>query len=514
MPRMGGRVAIAATGPVSLAAGREVALAGGNAVDVAVAAAMAAMSTEPGIVSLAGGAFISVWPADGDPVVIDGNVEMPGRGLPADRFGGGVDEVSFGYGGGVTLFGGHGSVATPGSVTACELAVEELGTVSWADVVAPAARACRAGYPVGSPPRRTTSASPRTRSSAATPRRSRSSPARTAHRWSRATSAPTTCSPRSSTSWRDGASVLSTGEIGRAMVADMAAHGGLVTHRDFAEYTPLVRPPVRRAVGEWDLAVNPPPSVGGPMLAVMLGEMGRRGDWHWPDIIEIQRSVLAYRRSVHDVSRDLDAAGHELLLSVDRHGLAGLPTSASTANVSAVDSDGTACTITVSSGYGAGITVPGTGMLLNNALGEPELNRLGLHKMAPGIRLASNMAPTTGRTRDGRVLAIGSPGADRITTALMQVLGQGCLHGADLAHAIEAPRLHVSFDADGTPVVDHESDGAIADAVRGLGLRGTDHGRHQMFFGGVGAAFRHADGVVQAAGDPRREAAVEVASRA
>lgn len=79
---MGGRVAIAATGPVSLAAGREVALAGGNAVDVAVAAAMAAMSTEPGIVSLAGGAFISVWPADGDPVVIGGNVRDAGRGCP------------------------------------------------------------------------------------------------------------------------------------------------------------------------------------------------------------------------------------------------------------------------------------------------------------------------------------------------------------------------------------------------------------------------------------------------
>ncbi len=511
---MGGRVAIAATGPVSLAAGREVALAGGNAVDVAVAAAMAAMSTEPGIVSLAGGAFISVWPAGGDPVVIDGNVEMPGRGLPADRFGGGVDEVSFGYGGGVTLFGGHGSVATPGSVTACELAVEELGTVPWADVVAPAARACRAGYPVGAAATHylSFSAHPlfgRDPEALAIVTREDGSPLEpgdvcTNHLLAEVLDLVA----------RDGASVLSTGEIGRAMVADMAAHGGLVTHRDFAEYTPLVRPPVRRAVGDWDLAVNPPPSVGGPMLAVMLGEMGRRGDWHWPDIIEIQRAVLSYRRSVHDVSGDLDAAGHELLLSVDRHGLAGLPTSASTANVSAVDSDGTACTITVSSGYGAGITVPGTGLLLNNALGEPELNRLGLHKMAPGIRLASNMAPTTGRTRDGRVLAIGSPGADRITTALMQVLGQGCLHGADLAHAIEAPRLHVSFDADGTPVVDHESDDAIADAVRGLGLRGTDHGRHQMFFGGVGAAFRHADGVVEAAGDPRREAAVEVVARA
>ena len=101
--RMERRLAIAATGPVSLAAGREVARRG-NAVDVAVAAAMAAMSTEPGIASLAGGAFVSVWPADGEPVVIDGNVEMPGRGLPVERFGAGVEEVFTEYAGGVTLY--------------------------------------------------------------------------------------------------------------------------------------------------------------------------------------------------------------------------------------------------------------------------------------------------------------------------------------------------------------------------------------------------------------------------
>jgi gamma-glutamyltranspeptidase/glutathione hydrolase len=175
-----------------------------------------------------------------------------------------------------------------------------------------------------------------------------------------------------------------------------------------------------------------------------------------------------------------------------------------------VDGEGTACAVTMSSGYGAGITVPGTGMLLNNALGEPELNRLGLHRLAPGIRLASNMAPTTGRTDDGRVLAIGSPGADRITTALMLVLGQGCLHGKDLRHAIEAPRMHVRFEDDGTEVVEHETDAAIAQAVREAGLRGNDQGVRQMFFGGVGAAYRRDDGVLEAAGDPRREAAVAV----
>ena len=506
---MGRRVAIAATGPVSLGAGRAVARAGGNAVDVAVAAALAAMSTEPGITSLAGGAYVSVWSASGQPVVIDGNVEMPGRGLPVEAFGGGVAEVTTEYGGGVTLFAGHGSVATPGAVTACELAVEELGTLPWADVVAPSEAACRAGYPMGAAASRYLTF--------------------TAHSLfgldpealemvTRDDGTPVVAGDVKTNVplaevlalvAREGASVLTTGEVGRAMVDDMRAHGGLVTHRDLAEYTPLVRPPVRRTVGDWDLAMNPPPSVGGPMLAVMLGELATRGSFGWDDVLAIQQAVLRYRVEVHDLATDLDAAGHDLLLEIDRHGLAGLPTSASTANISVVDADGTACAVTVSSGYGAGITVPGTGILLNNALGEPELNRLGLHRLAPGTRLASNMAPTTGRTADGRVLAIGSPGADRITTALMQVLGHGCLHGADLREAIEAPRIHVRFDADG-PVVEHETDPEITEALRRAGLRGVDHGRQQMFFGGVGAAYRATDGVLEAAGDPRREAAVEV----
>lgn len=504
------RVAIAATGPVSLAAGREVARAGGNAVDVAIAAALAAMSTEPGIVSLAGGAYVSVWPAGGEPVVIDGNVEMPGRGLPLDRFGGGVEEVVTDYGGGVTLFAGHGSVATPGAVTACELAVEELGTLPWAAVVAPAQRAALAGYPVGAAAARYLSFTAhslfgRDPEALRVVTRPDGSPVEAGD----VSTNPALADVLDLVA-REGASVLTTGEVGRAMVADMERHGGLVTHLDLAEYSPLVRPPVRRSVGDWDLAMNPPPSVGGPMLAVMLGELGTRGDFSWADVLEIQRAVLRYRVDVHDLAHDLDVAGHELLLTVDRHGLAGLPTSSSTANISVVDADGTACAVTASSGYGAGITVPGTGILLNNALGEPELNRLGLHRLAPGIRLASNMAPTTGRTRDGRVLAIGSPGADRITTALMQVLAQGCLHGADLRHAIEAPRLHVRFAADGTATVEHETDAAIAQTVADAGLSGTDHGERQMYFGGVGAAYRREDGRLEAAGDPRREAAVDV----
>ena len=505
---MTARVAIAATGPASLAAGREVALAGGNAVDAAMAAAMTTMATEPGIVSAGGGAFVTIWAPGAEPVVIDGNHVMPGRGLAPEAFGGGVREVHTTYGGGVTMYVGHGSVAVPGALPACQLAVEEYGNAGWADVCAPAVRTVREGFPVGG-------AAAYYLGYVAEPLFGTDAQARAVVTGAggdplRPGEVTTNPALGDALEWvaREGSSVLLTGDLGHALADDMAAHGGLITRADLADYSPLIRTPVRRRVGEWDIALNPPPSVGGPMLAAMVGELARRGDFGWRDVIEIQQAVLGYRLRVHDHSSDLEADGHALLLAVDRHGLAGLPTSASTAHISAVDETGLACAVTSSAGYGAGLVIPGTGMLLNNALGEPELNKLGLHRLAPGTRLASNMAPTVGRTDDGRVLAIGSPGADRITTALMQVLGQGCLHGADLQVAINAPRVHVRFDADGEPLVEHEADDGISAAVASLGLPSRDHGGLSMYFGGVGAAYLREDGVLMASGDPRREAAV------
>jgi gamma-glutamyltranspeptidase/glutathione hydrolase len=245
------------------------------------------------------------------------------------------------------------------------------------------------------------------------------------------------------------------------------------------------------------------------MLAVMLGELARRREWTWDDVIEIQRAVLSYRTSVHDFSRDLEADGVDLLARVGEHGLGAMRGSSSTANVSAVDSDGNACTITMSSGYSAGLVIPGTGILLNNSLGELELNRLGIHALAPGTRLASNMAPTTARHASGRMLAIGSPGADRITTALMLVLGQGCLRDRDLETAIAHPRLHLRLVDDGF-VIEHERDDEIAAAVARSGMPSHEYAEPHMYFGGVGAAAVSPGGDLVAAGDQRREAATGV----
>ena len=508
------RVAVAATGEQALAAGLAVAEDGGNAVDAALASAFVTMATEPGVVSLGGGAYVAVWPADGDPVVVDGNVEMPGRGGDQRRVGQGIRELVTDYGGGVTMYVGHGSVATPGIVPAFAVAAERYAGLPWPRLVAPAVEAARS-YPLGAAAARYLShVADSLFADDAEARDLITGPGGAAPRAGQRCANDALAETLARLA-EEGPDLFGGGDVGRALVAAMSDGGGLITSDDLSAYRPVVRPAHRLTVGDWEVATNPPPSVGGPMLAVMLGELARRGPaWTWDDAIEIQRRVLGYRTSVHDLSPDLEADGLDLLARIGERGLDALHRSSSTAHVSAVDAEGNACAVTMSSGYSSGLCIPGTGILLNNTLGEVELNRLGLHAQRPGTRLASNMSPTTARTRHGgrgehRPLAIGSPGADRITTALMLVLGQGCLHGRDLRQAIAAPRLHLRLRDDGF-VVEHERDEAIAAAVTRSGLPADEYPEPHMYFGGVGAALGAPDGDLVAAGDARREAATGV----
>ncbi|MFZ2502347.1 MAG: gamma-glutamyltransferase [Nocardioides sp.] len=508
------RIAVAATGAQALDAGLAVAHDGGNAVDAALAAALVALSTEPGMVSFGGGAYVSIWSPEEAPIVIDGNVEMPGRQGAPERLGHGLRRIETTYGGGVTLYAGHGSVATPGIIPAFARAHGRAAALPWARLLSPAISAARHGYPM----------SPAAARYLAFTADSLFGADPEAHRLvtradgSLLAGGEATSNPLLADTLEElasaGPDLFATGAVAQRFAAEMDAHEGLVTAADLAAYQAVERPAHRLQIGDWEIATNPPPSVGGPMLAIMLSELARRnvrsGGWQWADVIEIQRAVLAYRTSVHDFAADLEKDGLALLAAVGEHGLTALRGSSSTAHISAVDSAGTACAITMSSGYGAGMCIPGTGILLNNALGEVELNRRGLHAAPAGTRLASNMAPTTGRTQDGRVLAVGSPGADRITTALMLVLGQGCLHDRDLQEAIDGPRVHLRLTGADTFVVEHEQDPAIAAAATELGLTSNVYDEPHMYFGGVGAALLDEHHKLQVAGDARREAFVGV----
>ncbi len=276
----------------------------------------------------------------------------------------------------------------------------------------------------------------------------------------------------------------------------MLARGGILGPEDLAAYRPVVRPSLLTRLGGWTLATTPPPSVGGVCVAAMLRLLDGRPlhGWDADDVahlVRVQRAVLGHRLDVLDHTDDVERDAAAYLALVDRDHVAALE-SGSTAHVSATDGDGGACSVTVSSGYGAGMIARGTGIWLNNCLGEQELNPRGLHGSAPGTRLISNMAPTVATHDDGSVLAVGSPGADRITTAITQVVA-GFTSGLDLTEAVHHPRVHVHRAGRAEEVVKVEDEAAPT-----------------MYYGGVGATLLRPDGHLVAAADPRRDGAVRI----
>jgi gamma-glutamyltranspeptidase/glutathione hydrolase len=483
---------------------------GGNAVDAAIAASVASMTTEIGIVSPGGGAFVTVWPAAGDPVVIDAYAEMPGRGrdhgAPVS-----TEKVFMEYGGGMETVVGWGSIATPGAFKGLELASTTFGQAPWEELLAPSVSLAADGFSV-------------TEASAYYLGYARGVvygwDPETAIVYQRADGSALvsgdtiTNKPLAKTlaSLGDhGADHLYYGDLGEAFLDASDARGGLITREDLASYQAVMRKPSRVTLRGWDIATNAPPAVGGLMVAALIALVDRMGisDWSASDVAKYaaaQHAVFSFRRSDLDGDADRFAGADELLALVSSGDLAAMHRSPSTVHVSTVDDTGLACAITSSAGYGSGATIPGTGFGLNNSLGEIELTSEGLHALEPGQRLLSNMAPTIARSPSGEKVSIGSPGADRITSAIASVLFNHIVCGMDLIDAIAAPRIHAElFEATPTLAVEPGIDTSL---VEGLEVR--ELAPHAMYFGGVQVASVDANGALLGAADPRRTGSVAI----
>ena len=153
-----------------------------------------------------------------------------------------------------------------------------------------------------------------------------------------------------------------------------------------------------------------------------------------------------------------------------------------------------------SNGSGSGVIVPGTGILLNNMLGEEDLNPGGFGRLPAGVRMTSMMAPTL-LLRDGEpLLALGSAGSNRLRSAILQTMVSVIDGGLDCTDAVARPRVHP--EGDGVDVEAGVPEAAIA-ALAADGHRLRRWGAANLFFGGVGAAGPGAGGL-EAAGDFRR----------
>ena len=502
-------LAIATTSELAAQAGADIAQAGGNAVDAAIAASLVSMNTEPGVCSLGCGGFMTVWPAGQDPITLDGYVAAPGKGSSKKN----TDLVSISvdleYGGGVTTVIGPDSVGVPGGVALFGAASAQYGKLPWNILFGPAIEATRRGFPLPE-----ACYNYLVHSAELVFGRSSDGYEALHHADGRLkTPGESIHVPHLSDTLEriaaKGHQEFYTGEIGHAMSRYISETGGRLNDADLADYEIIHRPSlVIEGSGNWKIATNPPPAIGGTVLSAMLQMMNRKSVQQWnPEslqyLIDVQRAVLGYRRRCLDISDRIDDDAARLLELAISSDPVTILESGSTCHTSTVDATGLACAITISAGYGAGDMPPNSGIWLNNCVGELELNKRGIDVGPPGARLPSNMAPTTAINSNGEVLAIGSPGADRITTAILQTLINHFELEMPLSEAIDYPRCHVEYSPDGYTVAYEE--GLPIDE---LTVPSRSFAEKSMYFGGVGAAAWSPDGGFKVAADSRRSGGV------
>jgi gamma-glutamyltranspeptidase/glutathione hydrolase len=526
--------AVASANVSATNAGLEILKSGGNAADAAVAVALALAVVHPQAGNLGGGGFAVARFGDEvaaldfretAPAAATAGMYLGPDGLP-------VKERS--------LVGAL-AAGVPGSPGGLRELHRRFGRLPWREVVAPAIRLARGGFPVA----------PRVSREIESSRTLLSHFPESAAVW-----LPGGKTPAAGSTMRlpqlaktleayasRGPEAIMKGAAAAAIESASRKHGGILTAADLAAYAPVWRAPVRFRAFGWELASMPLPSSGGIILGETFGMLERLGWGALPRdgadraqlLVEAWRRAYADRfllgdpsTAAADVAQLLDPAWLDRRArEIDRSRASrssdikpwpgGAPEPSQTTHLSVVDAAGNAVamTVTLNDSFGCGLLVPEVGILLNNEMddfaaapGKPNLYGLvqgPANAVGAGKRMLSSMAPTLA-WRAGDIVAIGSPGGSHIPTATGQALLRVLVDGAPISDAVSRPRIHHQWMPDEIAV----EAGALSDAVR-ADLAGRGHAfRDAKKLGEVHAARRHADGRLEAAADPRGPGAAGV----
>ena len=322
-----------------------------------------------------------------------------------------------------------------------------------------------------------------------------------------------------------GAEAFYAGELGRRLCEHVREEGGSLTEEDLAAYRVITRKPIRTSFGARAFVSNPPPSSGGTLIAYALLLFSRLGPGGPPGsaeaiarLAEVMREQTLARGGsfVGDLYRGglpkrlfagADEAAERIAARDLESGLASTEESVGapgTTHISVVDAAGNAASLTASNGSGSGVIVPGTGIHLNNMLGEYDLNPIGRgnQRAAVGRRLTSMMAPSIVLEGERPRLVVGSAGSIRLRGAILQLVLNVTAHGMEVGAAIGQPRVHL----EGRQVhCEGGFDPAELDRLEQRGYELVRWRRRNLYFGGAAAVELREDGTLDAAGDPRRD---------
>jgi gamma-glutamyltranspeptidase/glutathione hydrolase len=514
---------VAAGHPLTAEAGADVLRAGGNAVDAAVAAVLASFAVESPLTGFGAGGFMMVhtptprpasgrggpdrdapYAGDSATTLIDFFVSAPG--LDGVERGAELVPVPVHFDAETvqTFYVGPASCGVPGTAAGLARALERFGSMPLSELTGEGIRLAREGAPVN-------------------PEQAYIldilAPIHVRLEGTRELYAPggrplgvgdvfrfPELAEELERFGAEGAEPFVRGEVASAIAAHVVEQGGSIGPRDLATYEAIERDPIRAPFRGTEVLTNPPPSSGGILIAYCLGLLERLGERSGPEQLVAAMGAANRARGVEFAEALYGSGLGAQLLDPAALDLAAGDLLGSTTHISILDSDGMCASVTCSNGSGSGVLVPGTGVILNNMLGEEDLNPLGFHAIAPGRRVPSMMAPSV-VLRDGEIeLGLGSAGSNRIRSAIVQTIVRAVEEGMPADEAVRAPRLHFEQGiVQAEPGIDEEALARIEERETPV-LRRP---RINLFFGGCQAVARdRVTGALSGGGDPRRGGSV------
>ncbi|MDJ0729151.1 MAG: gamma-glutamyltransferase [Crocosphaera sp.] len=503
--------AIAAGHPKTAQAGQIMFELGGNAFDAAIAAMLASFVVESTLTSSAGGGFLLAYTQEKESLLFDFFCQTPRvkKSLSEIEF----YPVNINFGGATQVFHiGRGSVAIPGSLMGLFEIHQQLGKLPFSLVVEPAIDYARNGYQI-TPYNRVTFEilEPILRAS---------------HESKKIYLLNNELLNVGDTAYlKDFANVLEElakkgiqefyqGDIAHQMLEDMK-EGGYLTQEDLHHYRVLKRKPLNLNYRGYQLLTNPPPSSGGILInyALKLLETVDLScfDFGSQTHLKLLATVMALTNDARKINYDnyiyqdniisqflsqknLLKSQNKLQQTINKYG--------STTHISVIDEHGNAASVTNSNGEGSSYVIPNTGIMLNNMLGEADLNPLGFHCWPCDCRISSMMSPTMILKEGKPEIVLGSGGSNRIRTALLQVISNLLDFGFSLEEAINQPRVHWEkniFNLEPTEKLETLDSLQLAPDTEIILWQELS-----MFFGGVHGVRRKEDHSLEAIGDPRR----------
>ena len=480
---------------------------GGNAFDAAVAAMLAACVAEPILASLGGGGFLTAKPKHTAPVVYDFFTQTPMQ----KQSTAGIDfypiDADFGTAS-QTFHIGMGSIATPGFIHGIFTIHRELCRLPLRTLFEPAIRLARDGVIINSFQHLIARiVSPILTSTSAALALNRSPADGTQLIREGECQRQPELADFLDILCLEGKDLFYRGEAGKFLIDDCTQLGGHLRWNDLSGYEVVKRTPLSFNYRHARLVTNPLPSLGGTLIAFALGlletnALGQSQPGSAEHIRQLARAMCLTQRLRNERRSDLSRIlqpeiRKQVIRSLTDHWVC----TRGTTQISIADRTGNLASMTLSNGEGSGYVIPGTGIMLNNMLGEEDLNPNGFHQWPQNQRIASMMAPSLVILDDGGIIVTGSGGSNRIRSAILQVVSNLIDFQMPLEEAVSHSRIHYENDL---LSLEPELDPAILRTLMDEFPNQQIWHEKNLFFGGAHTVTVDARSMLSGVGDTRR----------